>query len=292
MVVSSILGGLGNQMFQYAMGRALSIRLNSTFQMDITAFQRNVNHQGFELKRIFSLDTEIATEAHVKQVLGWRHPILFRRLLSKRGLAALRGTIYVVEPHFEFWSGVEKISKNCFLTGYWQSERYFIDAIAQIRKDFEFSIPLDHENLEIANRINRVNAVSLHVRRGDYVSNPTNASIYHVCSAKYYRKAIEIILEKIDNPQFFVFSDDMEWVKKNLDFNSNCLYISINQGVDSYKDMQLMSLCQHHIIANSSFGWWGAWLNPRLKKIVVGPSQWFVQPVDTKDLLPAKWLQA
>ena len=129
-------------------------------------------------------------------------------------------------------------------------------------------------------------AVSLHVRRGDYVSDPKTKAILGVCSLDYYRAAIAHIAERIESPAFFVFSDDIAWAKANLEIPFPCEYVDHNQGQQSYNDMHLMSLCKHHIIANSSFSWWGAWLNPRKDKIVIAPENWFANNEDAKDLIP------
>jgi Glycosyl transferase family 11 len=290
-LISNIIGGLGNQMFQYAVARAQSIRLNTRLCLDITGFEASSIHQGFELKRVFNLDSEIASEDDLRDVLGWQRHSLVRRVVSRSNFTRLKRKNFILEPHFEYWNGIESIPQSCHLSGYWQSERYFLSSVNAIRNDFSFVLPLDNENRDLAARISQVNAVSLHVRRGDYISNPQNTGIYHACSAAYYEAAIKRISQDVTRPHFFVFSDDIEWVKKFLQIQGQIEYISNNKGENSYKDMHLMSLCRHHILANSSFSWWGAWLNARPTKIVVAPRKWFVKPVNTKDLLPHAWVQ-
>jgi hypothetical protein len=148
---------------------------------------------------------------------------------------------------------------------------------------------MSSRNLELAEEINTVNAVSLHVRRGDYVSNPRTMATNGVCPLSYYDSAIRYICARVDAPHFFVFSDDMDWVRENLNIDHPCRYVDHNCSTESFNDMRLMSMCRHHIIANSSFSWWGAWLNPREDKIVIAPKKWFANSNDTKDLLPFGW---
>ena len=160
----------------------------------------------------------------------------------------------------------------------------------QIRADFTFRLPLENKNAELAKQINQVNAVSLHVRRGDYVNNPKTTATHGLCSLDYYQASIRYVAERVQQPHFFIFSDDIDWVQSNLKIDFPCVYVQHNRGAESYNDMRLMSLCRHHIIANSSFSWWGAWLNPRSEKIVIAPRKWFANQTDVQDLFPAGWV--
>lgn len=205
-------------------------------------------------------------------------------------LTMLHGTRLVVEPHFHYWPGIREVSHNAYLAGYWQSEKYFSDASETIRADFTFRQPLSEQNAEMAERIGQGMSVSLHVRRGDYASNPKTNTAHGLCSLEYYRAAVLHMAEHIERPEFFVFSDDIAWVKANLEIDFPCWYVDHNQGTESYNDMRLMSLCRHHIIANSSFSWWGAWLNRDPDKIVVAPRRWFANGKRSEDLLPASWV--
>ena len=290
MVITNLIGGLGNQMFQYAVGRALSLRHGVPLRLDISDFSWYGLHQGFELRRIFNCTEEIATKVDRRRVLGWQFFPGFRRLLLKPRMAVFRSKGFVVEPYLRYWEGIENIPSNCYITGYWQSERYFSEFSHQIRRDFSFYTPLSSENDELVNKINHLTAVSLHVRRGDFVNNPTTTAAHGLCSPSYYQMAIQYIAYRVSQPYFFIFSDDIAWVKENLEIGFPCQYVDHNQGAESYNDMRLMSLCQHHIIANSSFSWWGAWLNPSEEKIVVAPKRWFAKQIDTRDLLPPGWV--
>ena len=290
MIISNIIGGLGNQMFQYAAARAHSLRLDKALKVDTRDFSKYKLHQGFELDKLFNVSTEIASGTDLKLILSWQKARIMRRIFRRPQLKFLRHRNYVVEPQFGYWKGVNQLKDNIYLDGYWQSEKYFIEFSDKIRADFTFKLPFSKQNAEIAKYIAQANAVSLHVRRGDYVNNKKNAFI-SVCSLDYYRAAIEQTKSQVDKPVFFVFSDDIDWVKSNFVLDKKTVFVSHNDGSESFNDMRLMSLCKHHIIANSSFSWWGAWLNANPNKIVIAPKQWFASKLDDSDLVPANWLR-
>jgi Glycosyl transferase family 11 len=289
-VISRIVGGLGNQMFQYAAGRFLALNVSEPFRLDVSGFAGYERHQGFEISRIFECDPEIATEEDVRDLLGWRASWIARKILFRPSFAMLHGARLVVEPHYQYWPGIREISRNAYLVGYWQSEKYFSSASETIRADFAFRHPLSKQNAELAGRIRQTTAVSLHVRRGDYASDAKTNAAHGLCSLEYYRAAVLHIAEHVERPEFFVFSDDIAWAKANLKMDFPCNYVDHNQGAESYNDMRLMSLCRHHIIANSSFSWWGAWLNPNPDKIVIAPKKWFANDNNIEDLFPAGWV--
>lgn len=291
MIIFELIGGLGNQMFQYAAARSLSLRMESSLRLDTSAFDGYKLHQGFELGRIFNAPINIAERLDLKNILGWKCNPTIRRFLARGELKLIRGKNFIVEPHFDYWSEINKLSNNCYCIGYWQSERYFRDHSEQIRKDFSFKLPLNEKNLKLAHEINQINAVSLHIRRGDYISNPKAAEVHGTCSLDYYRSAVKYIAEKIQFPHFYIFSDDILWVENSLKIDYPHVFVSSNQGAESYNDMRIMSMCKHNIIANSSFSWWGAWLNPNPNKIVVAPRQWFAKGNETKDLIPNSWVR-
>lgn len=290
MIVSNIIGGLGNQMFQYAAGRALALKIGVDFKVDLRDFDGYKLHQGFELDRLFSCTVKVASNKDLNNVLGWQSSQILQRFLRRLELKTLRKDSFIVEPHFNYWRGINQLNDNKYLYGYWQSEKYFIEYAENIREDFAFKLPFSPQNAEIAEQITQVNAVSLHVRRGDYVTNKKNSYI-GICSLDYYKKAINHINCLVNKPIFFIFSDDIEWVKNNLVLDKSTIFINHNKGVESYNDMRLMSLCKHNIIANSSFSWWGAWLNSKSQKIVIAPKQWFASGKDDIDLIPSSWLR-
>src|SRR5271169_1652473 len=290
-VYTSLIGGLGNQMFQYAAGRALALRRNSILRLDISGFGSYGLHQGFELQRVFACPAEIAGASEVDRLLGWQSPFLIRCLMARPGFAAFRREAFVVEPHLHYWTGIIKAPQDCYLVGYWQSEKYFQDMASIIREDFTFRTPMSSQNEQVAEKMRLGNTVSLHVRRGDYANNPKTKATHGLCSLEYYQAAIQYVSERVEQPHFFIFSDDMAWVKDNLKLDFPREYVEHNVGGESYNDMRLMSLCQHHIIANSSFSWWGAWLNSRPNKMVIAPQKWFENDNTNQDLYPHGWVK-
>jgi len=277
-------------MFQYAAGRAISLEQNVPLRLDVSGFASYRLHHGFELARIFDCAIDIATEKDIQDVVGHRAGGVLRKILVRPCGAVFRGHRFIVEPYFHYWPGIKKVPQECYLVGYWQSERYFRDIAPAIRSDFVFKMPPEGLNAELAEWIAQVNAVSLHVRRGDYVSNPVTNATHGVCSLDYYRDAVRYVSDRVEKPHFFIFSDDAAWAKEHLKVDFPHQYLDYNHGAESYNDMRLMSMCRHHIIANSSFSWWGAWLNPDMNKIVVAPKKWFADDRNTEDLFPQGWV--
>ena len=292
MIISHILGGIGNQMFQYAAGRALSLSTHQIQNLDLNDFTGYQLHNGFELERVFNIDKVVkSTSSNIQELLSWRANSFAKKILRRSHFAKLRGQSFIVEPYFNYWPNFFELKQDCYLYGYWQSERYFKDFADIIRQDFAFKIPLDERNKQIALDIANTQSVSLHVRRGDYINDTKNTSVMAVCSVNYYQDAIKYIKDRFEQPVLYIFSDDITWVKEHLSTELPCVYIDHNNGLESYRDMQLMSLCKHHIIANSSFSWWGAWLNPSADKVVIAPKKWFVNKNNIDDLIPQDWIK-
>lgn len=293
-IIVNLVGGLGNQMFQYACASALAMQLRMPLKVTRDMFGVYTFHNGPELDRVFSLELDVARIAELRRMIGLlRVSPVIRRLLASESLQSLRGRNFIKEPHFCYWGGLlERARRGGYLQGYWQSERYFSRHSAIVRSDFVFRQEPNKKNAELIHTMRKSVAVSLHVRRGDYVSNPKTHAIHGTCSEEYYLSAIAWMSDRIPTPRFFVFSDDPAWVEANLATHvPNMVIVDHNHGSESFNDMRIMSLCRHHIIANSTFSWWGAWLNPDPKKIVVAPRNWFVNSTDTTDLLPATWIQ-
>jgi Glycosyl transferase family 11 len=292
MVITHLIGGLGNQMFQYAAGRALSLELKTELMLDISDFNEYRLHHGFELHRIFNCTAAIAQKKDLKEVLGLLRFPVARKAISNVRLPFFHHRNMIVEPCFQYWPEINNSQENCYIFGYWQTEKYFKNHASLIRRDFNFKLPMGEVNSELASRLSKVNAVSIHVRRGDYVENAKTSAIHGVCSPKFYEKAINFISQRVAQPYFFIFSDDIEWARNNIKTDFQHEYIGHNFGVESFNDMRLMSMCKHHIIANSSFSWWAAWLGNSEKKIVVAPSNWFSKKsINTSDLIPADWIR-
>ena len=180
-----------------------------------------------------------------------------------------------------------------YLDGYWQSEKYFKGAVEAIRRELIVQKELEGKNLEIAGMIKEVaQPVSIHIRRGDYVSDKKTNQVHGLCSLDYYESAINRLTETFSSPHFFVFSDDQNWVKENLKLNLPATYVDHNDAATNFEDLRLMSLCKHNIIANSSFSWWGAWLNADSEKVVIAPSKWFADNnMNSQDVCPEVWVR-
>jgi len=290
-IISHIIGGLGNQMFQYAAGQALSLTNGQQLLLDLSDFSKYRLHQGFELSQVFDVTVEKAEASTVREMLGWRANHMAKKMLRCPQFGWLRGKKFVVEPHFNYWPDFFNLTADCYLSGYWQSERYFKSFESAIRRDFTFRQLLTGQNSELALKIANTQSVSLHLRRGDYVSDSKTGKIMDACPLEYYHEAIGYIAERVEHPVFYVFSDDMAWVRQNLSVTFPCIYVDHNRLTESYIDMQLMSLCRHHVIANSSFSWWGAWLNSNQEKLVVAPRRWFRNGIDDRDLIPSEWVR-
>lgn len=278
-------------MFQYAAGRACALSNDCDLLLDLRRFDRYSLHQGFELQKIFSTNINTASIHDINNVLGWRSNPSIINLLSRWRIPLLRYHGLVAEPQFNYWSGLQGIGINSYIKGYWQSEKYFKNHERVIRADFEFKLPLSKANCHIANRIRGSNSVGLHIRRGDYISEKENSAIFSICGLGYYNRAIEYLAGKVDSPHYFIFSNDISWAKENLKLNYPVEYVEENYGESSYVDMQLMSYCQHNIIANSTFSWWAAWLNSYVNKIVIAPRNWFCNGLNDDDLIPDGWIR-
>ncbi len=288
MNIVRINSGLGNQMFQYAFSVAM-LQFEPDTKVDISEFNYRKHHNGYELDRIFNIDPQYATIKETDRLADVSKSLLseIRRKFLKNKLKTTGSLVIEQEPPVYKPQLLEL--KNTYFIGFWQSEKYFISIADKILQEFTFKIPLDKTNAEIAEKIQNTNAVSIHFRRGDYLKKSRAHITSTVCTVDYYRRAITYIAEKTDNPYFFIFSDDMDWVKENF-ILENAHYINNNSGKNSYRDMQLMSLCKHNIIANSSFSWWGAWLNRSADKIVCAPEIWFRQ-IDMPDIISENWVK-
>lgn len=296
MIIVKLMGGLGNQMFQYAAGRSLACRHNARLKLDISFLesdQKGVAARAYELRHL-NISADIATPIEVAEITGCGKNriktmlVLFQQIT---GLAKLKPSTFL-ERHFHFNQAFLTVPDNTYLEGYWQSEKYFKEIEETIRREFVVRYPLEGKNLEISEKIKSVNSVSIHVRRGDYVTNPETSRIHGVCGLEYYLESIKEVSKKVSDPHFFIFSDDMEWGKENLKTDYPVTYVDFNGPDNAYEDMRLMSLCRHNIIANSSFSWWGAWLNKNPEKIVIAPKRWFNKlDINADDLIPETWIR-
>ena len=291
MIMVRLIGGLGNQMFQYATGRSVALRYGVPLLLDASGFA-NYDLRHYELDAM-DIAGCLATRSQLLDVgIGLTQPTLIASIKKHFGLS--RSFNKLKEASFTYDSRIEKATSDVYLDGYWQSERYFAAISDLLRKEFSLRELANEGNVAMAGQIVALgkNAVSLHVRRGDYVNNARTAQYHGVCSTEYYRQAANYIGARVEAPHFFVFSDDHAWVRESLNLPYPMTLVDVNTADRGVWDMALMKLCRHHIIANSSFSWWGAWLNPHLDKIVVCPQRWFSAAThDTSDLIPQSWIR-
>jgi len=276
-------------MFQFATGRSVAHRLGSELLLDVSSFE----HYGLRRYELgdWRIDARVATAAELSRagVVSGR-PTSFRRIGRLLGFGHPAHTFR--EASFAYDPLILEVTDPVYLDGYFQSERYFADVTQNLRTEFVLRQPADEENVAMQAIIKETgaSAVSLHIRRGDYVTNAQTAQYHGVCSLDYYRAAVDDMAERIGGGHYFVFSDDLEWVEDNLKLTQPTTLVDVNGPDKGVWDMTLMMACRHHIIANSSFSWWGAWLNPHPDKIVIAPKRWFSGAThDTGDLLPAAW---
>ena len=291
MIITRLKGGFGNQMFQYACGRALAIRNNDILKMDTTGFEATENTDTPRQYALsdFNIQENFASVAEVEHL---RNPFgLFSKVL--RGIHA--------KIFHETYTGWHRklLSKksNIYLDGFWQTEKCFIGETDTIQKEFTLKKTLGAKAAAIALQIRpkdmtSTSSVSVHVRRGDVARDAATNQYYGITTPEYYTKAIAYISEKEPNIRVFVFSDDIDWVQKNIPINHPTEYVSGKNIVTDCEEIILMSMCDHNIIANSSFSWWGAWLNQNPNKIIVGPKQWIKTGEHRhKDIMPDSWIR-
>lgn len=292
MIAVRLMGGLGNQMFEYAAAKRLALHHNTDLKLDMTWFDMQ---EGNDVTRRYELDcfalkAKTASASELPVTASKRLPVLAQRVFNKLRPSPLN---IINEKAYGFDTAVLDAPDNSLLVGYWQTEKYFADAADAIRADFAFASKPSGKNAELAKQIAAVNAISLHVRRGDYVSSAAASKFHGLAPLDYYREAIKAMAGRVKDPHFFVISDDPAWCKENIKLDYPATYIDHN-GDKGFEDMRLMTLCRHHIIANSSFSWWGAWLNPSKDKIVYAPKRWFADPEQNKlagDVIPKGWNQ-
>lgn len=287
----AIYGGLGNQMFQYALCVALNqkgIKSRILFSHYLYSF----HHNGFSLGNAFKIKLDLPSKI-LNSILTYGEFFYKNRISGfflKRMLVSYqqKKNKYLEKKEFEFDPEVFN-QKGKTLVGIWQAEAYFRDIKELIVREFEFRTPADQINGELIEKIVNSNSVSIHIRRGDYLNDRWKNILGVIRGTVYYDNAINFIRGKVKNPQYFVFSDDIKWAKENLKLD-NCIYVDHNKGRNSYVDMYLMSICKHNIIANSTFSWWGAWLNKNPKKIVTIPEKWIIGK-NCKQMYPAQWVR-
>ncbi len=278
MVIIRLIGGLGNQMFQYALAKKLSLIHSYPVKLDITGFKKYTLHK-YCLGHL-SITLPIASSLEVYSLMGLNK--YFKKIRP-----------FVIKERSDlYYSGIVNVPNDVYLDGHWQSEKYFIDQEKIIRGDFRIKTKPNKYTMRLMSEVSSQTAISLHVRRADYVTDSATNKILGTCSEEYYQRAINYLTKKIRKFHIFVFSDDINWAKGNLKFNQPAIFVDGNTAENNYDDLRLMSQCQHHIIANSTFSWWGAWLNACPQKIVIAPKGWFKEDSkNDRDIIPASWVR-
>jgi len=281
MILVKLKGGLGNQMFQYAFGRNLAFKNKTSLVLDISSYKRD-KLRNYELG-VFNISAHVIDKTDTKLLRGLDK---YQKFLSKLGI----GHKYIIQKNKYFDRRLLNLKDNICLDGYWQCEDYFKDIRKILLKEFTVQSKPNKKNRLLLEKIKNSNSVAVHVRRTDYISNPKVNKRHGVCSPHYYSNAANRIRNRVKNLLFFIFSDDIEWCKKNLRIDKHIVFVDINNSQKGYEDLRLMKNCQHFIIANSSFSWWGAWLATNKNKIVYVPSYWFKRESEG-DIIPKSWIR-
>ncbi len=264
MIVSKLSGGLGNQLFQYSFGRYLANKQGTKLLLDIS-FYRNQNKRKYMLDA-FNIDAEVTIK-------------VFNLIEFK-------------EHNFAFDYKYKEISDNSIINGYWQSERYFEEIAQSIRDELTIRGKMTNAANKIIEQIKTRSSVSIHIRRGDYITEKKTNLFHGVCDLDYYNNAIDYINSICDLPDAYIFSDDIEWCKNNINIKNKIFFVNDDRKISDCEELIIMSNCENNIISNSTFSWWSAWLNDKKNKIVISPKKWFLdENINTVDLIPQNWIK-
>ncbi|MGV8081422.1 MAG: alpha-1,2-fucosyltransferase [Syntrophales bacterium] len=292
MVIVRLNGGLGNQLFQYAAGRMLADYHRTELKLDLSAFHAGqgrtyrLNH--FRIRESVAGDDEI--DALCGPPRTSFRGIAFRFLQKMKPYH--RRSIFQERCVGRYDPDILRTPKNVYLRGYWQSEKYFLPIADTIRGEIVGTETQDARSRDLKAEILRTSSVSVHVRRGDYVTDPAAREIHSLCDDDYYRRCVRFLEDRVKDLRCFVFSDEPDWVRRNLDLGRPAVVVDHNGGEKDCEDLLLMCRCRYHIIANSSFSWWGAWLSGFPEKIVLAPRSWFrAGTLEETDIVPDSWIR-
>lgn len=280
MIITKLNGGLGNQLFQYAVAKAISIKNNDNLKLDITVYETYKLHNGFRLN-IFNIDENIASNEEIEKLKGKSNK--FYKLLRKLKVYIV-STCYKEKERTIYDENIFN-HKDIYLDGYWQNEKYFLDIRDILLKELTPKKDISKEAKSYLSRIQNAESVSLHVRRGDYLNHPEIG----VLDISYYQNAYNYIVKNVENPIFYIFSNDLLWCEEKFAFIKDKAFIT--ETKTEIDDMILMKNCKHNIVANSSFSWWGAWLNENDGAITIAPKRWMVENPKNHKWSSNKWLE-
>lgn len=283
MVIVKISGGLGNQLFQYAFGKAIEEKYGYDVKYDLSYYEdipKDDTYREVFVSRYIPLH-RLATKDDILKITKWDKSV-WKKALKRLGFAEYR-TKY--ECPGDGVTSIEQVKDDTLLIGYWQSEEYFSNVCDKIREEFSFENDTQSPEMKVlSERIKSSDSVSIHVRGGDYLSTQNQAIFGGICTSQYYEEAYAYMKKKNPAGKFFLFTNDVEWTKNNihLPYEEITMVSEEYEATEDWMDLYLMSICKDNIIANSSYSWWAAWLNPNRKKTVVCPFRWTNHQIDDK----------
>lgn len=301
MKIVRIIGGLGNQMFQYAFFLSLQNKGFNT-KIDISGYANYSLHYGLELEKVFRLELKhcIASDEEIDRIKDNYKYFSLRKILGNILFSNSNRFIkssHFIQPNFSHFYKNNYTQEDKYLDGYWQNEEYISNYDSLIREIFQWT-NIDKKNICLRKKMNQENSISIHIRRLD---RPTNFKqllfatrlriVWRIASKKYYLNAIKYINNRIEQPQYYILTDNIKWVKRHIPITHNFTIVDWNRGSDSNQDMYLMTKCKHNIISMSSFSWWGAWLNNNPDKIVIAPKKWAPRFISKDEIIPKKWIR-
>jgi hypothetical protein len=294
-VTVSLYGGLGNQLFQYATARSLAVHLQAELALDLAWFDivtkmPDVTPRKFALAP-FNIRGTLQNEGTALFTTGNRLQRLAKKIV--RALRPQPTKVHLVtEEKSTFNPKIFSLQGLLWLKGHWSSPKYFENIQSLLQQEIGTPRQLNPKSTELISTISNSNAIAIHVRRGDYVTNKQAAKRHGLCGMEYYQAGLNIVTRGLDNPHCYIFSDDTEWVRENFKIEIPMTIVDVNGPDDAHQDLWLMAACKRFIIANSSLSWWGAWLCGATDKVVVSPKKWALSAGhDTQNLIPADWVQ-
>jgi hypothetical protein len=299
MIVVRLMGGLGNQMFQYALAYVLSKKYNTSLKVDLTLLNDRsqphevVTHRTLLLDQVFNIRIEYADRKAIEYFNGKVYSSFIGKIYNRFNLMIRQPNLKIeksrsFDPHFL------EAGENACIVGSFQSEQYFISHSSAIKQLYQFKNHLLTQSHDLAMQINNSQSVAIHVRRGDYVTSKMYRHTIGTLPISYYEKAIAEITKRVTNPVFYIFSDDIEWCSKELaHLPVSLVWVGAeHSGLHAANHLQLLTLCKHFIISNSTFAWWGAWLSNHTEKVVIAPQQWFKKEAyNTNSIVPTSWVK-
>lgn len=284
MVIVTLGGGLGNQLFQYSLARQLAFKNKTSLKLYINNISKEPGRT-YKLQH-YNIQEKFASDAEVEKLIGsFYEKTFYAKTVNKLNtyLPKHNRSYFIEEEYYCYEPTIFQIKKNVLLEGFWQHYKYFENFPTQILDEITLKQTEGSATSGYVNQIdNDINSVSIHIRRGDYISDENNLNFFGVLPLGYYIQAVNYMIERISNLHFYIFSDDLNWAKDNLKINAPVYFVDIDNGTKDYLEMDAMSHCRHNIIANSSFSWWAAYLNRNTEKIVVAPEKWVADPTINK----------